>query len=97
MSTLRVCDSGRNRLGWRPVARQTHRRCPLSAGRLLERLLELPAAEAAPSRLTGGPALWVEGREFLHLHGDEAEIRLTRKLISQLDDPRVTRRTRTSD
>ena len=65
--------------------------------RLLARLRELPDVEEAPSQWTGGFALWIDGREFVHVHGDEIEIRLTRRLISRLDDPRVTRRTRTSD
>ena len=65
--------------------------------RVVARLRGLPDVEEAPSQWTGGFALWIDGREFVHLHGGEIEIRLTRKLISRLDDPRVARRTRTSD
>ena len=66
--------------------------------RLLDELRKLPDAEEAPSQWTGEPAFWIDGREFVHLHGDdEVEIRLTRRLITTLDDERVWRRTRTSD
>ena len=64
---------------------------------VVARLCELPDVVEAPSQWTGGFALWIDGREFVHLHDRELEIRLTRKLIAQLDDPRVARRTRTSD
>jgi len=67
------------------------------SGRLVERLGELPAVERRPSRWGADPAFWIDGREFVHFHGDEVEIRLTGKLIARLDDPRVARRTRTSD
>ena len=43
------------------------------------------------------PAFWIDGREFVHLLEDRVEIRLTRKLISRLDEPRAAQRARTSD
>jgi hypothetical protein len=65
---------------------------------LMARLAELPDAEQRPSQFHGEPALWIDGREFLHAHGDRwIEIRLTGKLINQLDDERAMRRSRTSD
>jgi hypothetical protein len=60
---------------------------------LVERLRKLPGVEEAVSRFTQGPAFRIDGREFVHFHGDEVEIRLTRRLIRELDDPRVYRRT----
>ena len=63
-----------------------------------ELLRELPGAEAAPSQFHGEPALWIDGREFLHAHGpDVVEIRLTRPLIRDLDEPRAPARARSSD
>jgi hypothetical protein len=65
---------------------------------LLARLRELPDAEERPSQFHGEPALWIDGREFLHFHGaDLVEIRLTGKLINELDEERAMRRARTSD
>jgi Family of unknown function (DUF5519) len=64
---------------------------------LEDRLARLPGVEPRPSQWTGSPAFWVDGREIVHFHGGEVEIRLTRRLINKLDDPRVWRRTRTSD
>ncbi len=64
---------------------------------LLAELSALGGVEVAPSQWTGDPALWVDGREIVHAHGDWIEIRLTGKLITQLDDERAARRTRTSD
>jgi luciferase-like monooxygenase len=64
---------------------------------LLTELRRLPDIEVAPSQWTGEDALWVGGREIVHAHGDWIEIRLTGKLISQLDDERALRRARTSD
>ncbi len=64
---------------------------------LLHRLAGLPGVEQAPSQFNGSPALWIDGREFVHFHGDDVEIRLTRKLIRRVDDPAVVERTRTSD
>jgi luciferase-like monooxygenase len=65
---------------------------------LLARLAELPDVEQRPSQFHGEPALWIDGREFLHFHGtDLVEIRVTRKGITALDDERAMRRTRTSD
>jgi Family of unknown function (DUF5519) len=65
---------------------------------LMQRLRELPDVEEAPSQWNARPAFWIDGREFVHFQSDdELELRLTRKLINDLDDARVTRRTRTSD
>ena len=65
---------------------------------LLPRLADLPGVEQRPSQFNGEPALWIEGREFLHFHGtDIVEIRLTGKGITALDDERAMRRSRTSD
>ena len=64
---------------------------------LAAELRRLPGVEEAPSQWTGAMAFWIDGREFVHFHGDLVEIRLTRKRISRLDDERVARRTRTSD
>jgi hypothetical protein len=59
---------------------------------------ELPGVELRPSQFHGEPSLWLEGREILHAHGEETvEIRLTRGLIAQLDEPRAPARARTSD
>ena len=66
--------------------------------RLLASLAQLPDVESRPSQFHGEPAFWIDGREFVHTHGDEQlEIRLTRKLIAELDDDRVVQRARTSD
>jgi hypothetical protein len=65
---------------------------------LLSRLAELPDVEQRPSQFHGEPAFWIDGREFVHTHGDDwIEIRLTGKLINRLDDERALRRSRTSD
>jgi predicted transcriptional regulator len=65
---------------------------------LFGRLAELPDVEQRPSQFHGEPALWIDGREFVHTHGERwIEIRLTGKLFNQLDDERATRRSRTSD
>ena len=64
---------------------------------LLDGLRGLPDVEEAPSQWNAEPAFWIDGREFVHFHGDQVEVRLTGKLINRLDDRRVTRRTRTSD
>ena len=65
---------------------------------LWARLTELPDVEQRPSQFHGEPALWIDGREFLHTHGDRwIEIRLTARLINRLDDERAMRRSRTSD
>lgn len=59
---------------------------------------ELPGAELRPSQFHGEPALWIDGREFVHVHGrDVVEIRLTRRLIAKLDEPRAPARARHSD
>lgn len=65
---------------------------------LLARLAELPGVEQRPSQFHGEPAFWIDGREFVHTHGDRwIEVRLTGKLINRLDDERAMRRSRTSD
>jgi hypothetical protein len=64
---------------------------------LLDELSVLPGADVAPSRWTGEPAIWVDGREIVHAHDRWVEIRLTSKLINRVDDDRVLRRARTSD
>lgn len=65
---------------------------------LLARLAQLPDVEQRPSQFNGEPAFWIDGREFVHTHGDDwIEIRLTGKLINRLDDDRALRRSRTSD
>jgi Family of unknown function (DUF5519) len=66
--------------------------------RLLERLAALPDVESWPSQFHGEPAFWIDGREFVHTHGDhDLEIRLTRRLIAELDDERVAQRSRSSE
>jgi predicted transcriptional regulator len=65
---------------------------------LFGRLAELPDVEQRPSQFHGEPALWIDGREFVHTHGERwIEIRLTGKLFNQLDDEHAMRRSRTSD
>jgi predicted transcriptional regulator len=65
---------------------------------LFARLAALPDVEQRPSQFHGEPALWIDGREFVHAHGKRwIEIRLTGKLIRRLDDLRAMRRSRTSD
>jgi hypothetical protein len=65
---------------------------------IMARLSGLPDVELRPSQFHGEPALWIDGREFVHTHGARwIEIRLTVKLINQLDDERAMRRSRTSD
>jgi hypothetical protein len=65
---------------------------------LRQRLLALPGVNERPSRWGADPAFWIARREFLHCHGDQAEVRVTRSLMTEaLSDPRVIRRTRTSD
>jgi len=65
---------------------------------LWERLRALPDVEERPSQFHGEPALWIDGREFVHTHGDRfIEVRLTGKLINRLDDERALRRSRNSD
>jgi hypothetical protein len=66
-------------------------------GRLLAELRALPDVEVAPSQWTGKPAIWIDGREIIHAHGDWIEVRLTAKLINRVEDDRVLRRARTSD
>jgi hypothetical protein len=64
---------------------------------LLDELSRLPGAEVARSQWTDEPAIWVVGREIVHAHGRWIEIRLTSRLINQLEDDRVLRRARTSE
>jgi hypothetical protein len=65
---------------------------------LRHRLLALPGIDERPSRWGADPAFWIAGREFVHCRGDQAEVRITRSLMTEaLRDPRVIRRTRTSD
>jgi hypothetical protein len=64
---------------------------------LIAKLRGLPGVEVAPSQWTGTPAIWLDGREIIHSHGQWIEIRLTGKVINQLDDERALRRARTSD
>lgn len=65
---------------------------------LLGRLGSLPEVEERPSQFNGEPAFWIDGREFVHFHGDQwIEVRLTGKLINRLDEERAMRRSRTSD
>ena len=65
---------------------------------VLAELRDLPGVEERPSQFHGAPALWIDGREFLHLHGDDVvEIRLTRPLIARLEDERAPARARYSD
>jgi Family of unknown function (DUF5519) len=68
------------------------------SAQLLARLAELPGVEQRPSQFHGEPAFWIDGREFVHTHGDDwIEIRLTGRLINRLDDDRALRRSRTSE
>ena len=65
---------------------------------LLDDLRALPGVEEAPSQFHGETAFWIGGREFLHFHGAASvEIRLTRKVIRGLDEPRAPQRSRESD
>lgn len=65
---------------------------------LRQRLVAVPGIEERPSRWGADPAFWIAGREFVHCHGDQVEVRVTRSLMAEaLRDPRVVRRTRTSD
>jgi hypothetical protein len=68
-----------------------------AGGGLIGRLRELPDVEERQSQFADIPAFWIDGREFLHLQGDQVEIRLTRKLIARLDDARAAQRARSSD
>lgn len=59
---------------------------------------DLPDVEERPSRWGADPAFWIDNREFVHVHGAVVEIRVTRRRMRDaLADPRVVRRTRTSD
>ncbi len=68
------------------------------ADALSRQVLALPGVELRPSRWGADPAFWVFGREFLHCHGGEVEMRVTRRRMAEaLRLPGVVRRTRTSD
>jgi hypothetical protein len=69
----------------------------MSTDELMQRLRKLPDVEEGRSQFADIPAFWIDGREFAHFHGDTVEIRLTRKLITRLDEPRAPARARTSD
>jgi hypothetical protein len=64
---------------------------------LLAGLRALPELEEGRSRWADVPAFLLGRLEIVHLHGDEVEIRLTRRLIRALDDERVWQRARESD
>jgi hypothetical protein len=64
---------------------------------LLKELSSLPGVEVAPSQWTHERAIWIDGREIVHAHDEWIELRLTRKLIDEIEDDRVLRRARTSD
>jgi hypothetical protein len=70
----------------------------MNRNEVLRRLAQLPDVEQRPSQFHGEPAFWIDGREFVHTHGDRwIEVRLTGKLINRLEDERAMRRSRTSD
>jgi hypothetical protein len=69
----------------------------MSAEHLMQRLRDMPDVEERGSQFGDMPAFWIDGREFVHFHDDRVEIRLTRKLINRLDEPRAPARARTSD
>ncbi len=55
--------------------------------RVVDDLRRLPGVEEGRSQFGDFPALWVDGREFLHLHGDGAvDVRLTRGEIRRRRD-----------
>jgi hypothetical protein len=65
---------------------------------VVEELRAMPELDEAPSRFNRAVTAFLLGsREIVHLHGDEVEIRLTRREIAKLDDERVWQRARTSD
>jgi Luciferase len=65
---------------------------------VIERLARsFPELEQRSSQFTGGPALWLGGREVVHAHGDELEIRITRREASRRDHDGFWQRTRGSD
>ncbi len=65
---------------------------------MIERLAgSFPELEQRPSQFTGGPALWLGGREVVHAHGDELEVRITRREASRRDHDGFWQRTRGSD
>jgi hypothetical protein len=65
---------------------------------LTRRLLALPGVEQRPSRWGADPAFWAGGRELVHCHRGEVEVRVTRRRMQEaLNQPGVVRRTRTSD
>jgi hypothetical protein len=65
---------------------------------LLTRLRTLPGLDEGRSQWVDEPAFWLDGREIAHFHGDEIEIRLTRRrLRRRLEDERVWQRSPHSD
>jgi len=59
---------------------------------------DIPGVEERPSQWGADPAFWIDNREFVHVHAGEVEIRVTRRRMRDaLSDPRVVRRTPTSD
>jgi hypothetical protein len=66
---------------------------------VIERLQrEFPELEPRPSQFHGERALWLAGREIVHMHGpDEIEIRLTRGEAARRDHVGFWQRTRSSD
>jgi len=65
---------------------------------VIERLRRaFPELEERPSQFTGGPALWLGRREIVHTHGDELEVRITRREASRRDHEGFWQRTRGSD
>jgi hypothetical protein len=54
---------------------------------VVEEALSVPGVAAHPSQFSPRPALWVDGREFVHLHRDRhLDIRLTRAKIRAMRD-----------
>jgi Family of unknown function (DUF5519) len=52
---------------------------------LLASLASIEAFEALPSKVAGGTALFLRGKEFAHFHNDhEIDLRLTSKVIKSL-------------
>ncbi len=58
----------------------------------------MPGVAQRPSRWGANPAFWVSGREFVHHHAGEIEVRVTRWGMAQaLSNPKVVRRSPHSD
>jgi Family of unknown function (DUF5519) len=61
-------------------------------------MLTLPGVEQRPSRWGADPAFWAAGRELVHCHRGEVEVRVTRRRMAEaLGEPGVVRRTLTSE